>query len=321
MVASIGGIGGLLATDEAEAGGAGKLSAVIALMKQMSKNKYKGEGNLGRVYKDLKKLDTNFKDFHYEPGSGGNYGTIQLRFPNGDLMETQIASTSHVVADDQLVKRLRGARAQIDPNFKADEGSNYSKWTKVAGGSLAAGGANASEGGQQLNPFMPYVDGFNDVHQNYMVKSKENSYDGMSPEREAYYRQKNKDDIRDGFLGLGEGLLAAPVGAAEAFVGLPGDLIGLAKGGKAAYNADEGQGWDAFEGGFNERTYLPTTQDIQDVTNKFLPSWMQEGMGSQGRIGGEFIAPGGYFKLAKKLGLNGNNIAGAGLLGGGVNIE
>ena len=48
---------------------------------------------------------------------------------------------------------------------------------------------------------------------------------------------------------------------------------------------------------------------------------MQEGMGSQGRTAGEWLAPGGYVKLGKKLGLNRNNMTGMGLLTGGVNIE
>ena len=320
MIAGMGGAGGLLAVNEAEAGGSSKLSAVLALMKSMSKGKYRSQNNLGKVHGQLLDLNTDFKEFAYQPGSG-KYGTIRLRFPDGNLMETQIASTSDVLADDQLVKRLRGARAQIDPNYKADEGSNYSKWTKVGAGSLAAGGANASEGNEQYNPFAEYTNPSNDIQQGYINSTNGNGYEGMSPEREAYYREKNNNDIRDGMLGLGEGLLAAPIGAAEAFIGLPGDLIGLAKGGQAAYNADEGQRFDAFEEGFNERTYLPTTQDIQKVTNEYLPSWMQEGMGGQGRLGGEFVAPGGYFKIAKKLGLVGKQLTGAGLLGGGVNIE
>ena len=320
MIAGMGGAGGLLAANEAEAGGSSKLSAVLALMNKMSKGKYRSQNNLGKVHKQLVDLNTDFKEFAYQPGSG-KYGTIRLRFPDGNLMETQIASSSHVLADDQLVARLRGARAQIDPNFKADEGSNYSKWTKVGAGSLAAGGAHASEGNEQYNPFAQYINPPNDIQQSYINSTNGNGYEGMSPEREAYYRQQNNNDIRDAMLGLGEGLLSAPVGVAEAFVGLPGDLVGLAKGSKAAYDAKEGEGWDAFEQGFNQRTYLPTTQDIQNVTNEYLPSWMQDGMGSQGRTIGEWLAPGGYAKLGKKLGLNRNNMTGIGLLGGGANIE
>ena len=305
-IAAGGGVG-LLAADQAEAGGAGKLSAVLDLMKQMSKNKYKGEGNLGRVYKDLKKLDTNFKDFHYEPGSGGNYGTIQLRFPNGDLMETQLASTSHVVADDQLVKRLRGARSQIDPNFKADEGSNYSKWTKVNKNNNAIGGVGAGGliGGNEMMPNPGY-----DVLQGAMDMEGDST---LSPEERARQIQLSRDQLTGNMAGI-------PVGAAEAFFGLPGDLIGVARGGIDAYKADEGQGWDAFEQGFNKPTLFPTTQDIQNVTNPYLPNNITE-HGGDGRLTGEFLAPGGYLGLLKKAAKAKNAMTTGGLIGGGSNIE
>ena len=165
------------------------------------------------------------------------------------------------------------------------------------------------------------LDGQYNIQQQYLNKTKGNGYEGMSPEQESYWRKDNANDIKDGMLGLGEGLLSAPIGAAEAFVGLPGDLVGLAKGGRAAYNAPDGQRLDAFGKGFEERTYLPTTQDIQNVTNDYLPSWMQKGMGSEGRYIGEFAAPGGYFKILKALGLGKKEITGASLLGGGSNIE
>jgi hypothetical protein len=128
------------------------------------------------------------------------------------------------------------------------------------------------------------------------------------------------NDVRDGFLGLSEGLLAAPVGAAEAFVGLPMDVYGAVKGGRAAYNAPDEQGMDAFTKEFDDTPM--TTQWIQEnVTNDYLPSWMQEGMGAEGRFGGEFVAPGGYFKILKALGLGRKEITGSSLLGGGTAIE
>ena len=65
-----------------------------------------------------------------------------------------------------------------------------------------------------------------------------------------------------------------------------------------------------------------TTQWIQEnVTNDILPSWMQEGMGAEGRFAGEFIAPGGYFKILKALGLGKKEITASSLLGGGTAIE
>ena len=322
MVMGLGAGGGLLAANEAEAGRSTSLADSLSYWKALTKKKFKEEGETRILLNELKGMGVDVKQFGHEYGGGGNYGTLQAIAPNGDKLRSQIASSSTAEAKGQIRSQLRGLLETLDPSRRATDGSkNHKLWLGYTGAALSAGAAQASEGRQQPNPFMPYVDGFNDVQQNYMVKSKENNYDGMTPQQEAYYRQENKNDIRDGFLGLGEGLLAAPVGAAEAFVGLPGDLIGLAKGGRAAYNAKEGEGWDAFANGFNEETYLPTTQDIQDVTNKFLPSWMQKGMGAEGRLGGEWLAPGGYVKLGKKLGLNGSNITGMGLLGGGVNIE
>ena len=324
MVMGLGAGGGLLAANESEASKSTSLVDTLSYWKTLTKKKFKEEGETKILLKQLQDLGVDTRQFGHEYGSGGNYGTLQAIAPNGDKLSSQIASSSTADAKGQIRSQLRGLLETLDPSRRAtDGGRNKKLWRGYTGGALSAGAgaAHASEGRQQPNPFMPYVDGFNDVQQNYMVKSKENNYDGMTPQQEAYYRQENKNDIRDGFLGLGEGLLAAPVGAAEAFVGLPGDLIGLAKGGRAAYNAKEGEGWDAFANGFNEETYLPTTQDIQDVTNKFLPSWMQKGMGAEGRLGGEWLAPGGYVKLGKKLGLNGSNITGMGLLGGGVNIE
>ena len=163
------------------------------------------------------------------------------------------------------------------------------------------------------------LDGQYNIQQQYLNKTKGNGYEGMSPEQESYWRKDNANDIKDGMLGLGEGLLSAPIGAAEAAFGLPMDVYGAAKGGYAAYNADEGKGFDAFEKEFNDTPM--TTQWIQGYTNKVLPSWMQKGMGSEGRYIGEFAAPGGYFKILKALGLGKKEITGASLLGGGSNIE
>lgn len=306
MIAGMGGAGGLLAANEAEAGGSSKLSAVLALMKQMSKGKYKGEGHLGRVYKDLKGLDTDFKEFAYEPGNG-KYGTIRLRFPDGNLMETQIASSSHVLADDQLVARLRGARAQIDPNFTADEGSNYSKWTKVNGNNNAVAGVGA--GGLIGNSEMMPNSGY-DVLQGAMDMEGDST---LSPEERERQIQLSRDQLTGNMAGL-------PVGAVEAFFGLPGDLIGVARGGYDAYKADEGKGWDAFEEGFNKPTLFPTTADIQNVTTPYLPDNITQ-HGDDGRLTGEFLAPGGYIGLLKKAKKAKNMLTTGGLLGGGANIE
>jgi len=314
--------GGLLAANESDAAKRTSLVDSLSYWKSLTKKKFKEEGETKILLNQLKDLGVDTRQFSHEYGNGGNYGTLRAIAPNGDKLHSQIASSSTAEAKGQIRSQLRGLLETLDPSRRASDGSkNHKKWLGYTGGALTAGAANASEGRQQSNPFDPYLNGNNDILQNYMVNTEGNGYEGMRPEQEAYWREQNNNDIKDAMLGLSEGLLSAPVGIAEAFVGLPGDLIGLAKGGSAAYNAPEGQRLDAFEEGFNSRTYLPTTQDIQNVTNEYLPSWMQEGMGSQGRTAGEWLAPGGYVKLGKKLGLNRNNMTGMGLLTGGVNIE
>lgn len=321
-VLGLGAGGGLLAANESEASRSTSLADSLSYWKTLTKKKFKEEGETKILLNQLKDLGVDTRQFSHEYGSGGNYGTLQAIAPNGDKLHSQIASSSTAEAKGQIRSQLRGLLETLDPSRRASDGSkNHKKWLGYTGGALSAGAAHASDTYQQHNPFDPFLNGTNDTLQNYMVQTEGRSYEGMTPKQKAYWREKNNNDIRDAMLGLGEGLLSAPVGAAEAFVGLPGDLIGLAKGSKAAYDAKEGEGWDAFEEGFNQRTYLPTTADIQSVTNNYLPSWMQEGMGGTGRTAGEWLAPGGYVKLGKKLGLNGNNITGMGLLGGGANIE
>ena len=168
------------------------------------------------------------------------------------------------------------------------------------------------------------LDGQYNIQQQYLDKTKGNGYEGMTPEQEAYWRQDNMNDIQDGFrdafTGTAEGLLSAPVGMAEAVVGLPMDVYGAAKGLNAAYDAEDGKGMDAF---LQEYDNTPmTTQWIQERTNEYVPEWMQgDSAGSWGRLGGEFLAPGGYFKALKRLGLGYKELTGASLLGGGTAIE
>ncbi len=134
----------------------------------------------------------------------------------------------------------------------------------------------------------------------------------MNEDQSKYWIQKSRDDL------LGN-MAAVPVGAVEAFFGLPGDLVGLARGGYDAYNADEGKGFDAFSKGFDKPTGLPTTMDIQNVTNPYLPKMIQEG--DDGRLLGEFVAPGGYLGLLQKIRKSKNALTAGGIIGGGTNIE
>jgi hypothetical protein len=133
-------------------------------------------------------------------------------------------------------------------------------------------------------------------------------------------KQGFQEGARDAFIGTAEGLLSAPVGIAEAVVGLPMDVYGAAKGLNAAYDAEDGKGMDAFLQEYDDTPM--TTQWIQERTNEYLPEWMQgDSAGSWGRLGGEFLAPGGYFKALKRLGLGYKELYGASLLGGGTAIE
>lgn len=88
---------------------------------------------------------------------------------------------------------------------------------------------------------------------------------------------------------------AVAKGMAQGFVGLPGDLIALARG---VYDlAKSGGDLEAFVKGLESATGLPTTEDIK----KFLDeAGLKVGDGDMtAETVGEFAAPGGYVKGAK----------------------
>lgn len=86
-------------------------------------------------------------------------------------------------------------------------------------------------------------------------------------------------------------------GMAQGFVGLPGDLISLVRG---LYDfAKSGGELDELLAGLEKSTGLPTTEDVK----KFLDSkglMVGDGEGTPEKVG-EFVAPGGYIKSAKKI--------------------
>jgi hypothetical protein len=89
---------------------------------------------------------------------------------------------------------------------------------------------------------------------------------------------------------------AAAKGAAQGFVGLPGDIIALARG---VYELGRSGGdIDAFVAGLESKTGLPTTEDVK----KFLDeAGLKMGTGeSPAETVGEVAAPGGYVAGAKK---------------------
>ena len=96
-------------------------------------------------------------------------------------------------------------------------------------------------------------------------------------------------------------------GMAQGFVGLPGDLIALARG---VYDlAKSGGDLEAFVKGLESATGLPTTEDIK----KFLDeAGLKVGEGDTGaETVGEFAAPGGYVKGVKKVAKTAKKVIGA----------
>jgi hypothetical protein len=87
-------------------------------------------------------------------------------------------------------------------------------------------------------------------------------------------------------------------GMAQGFAGLPGDLISLARG---VYELGKSGGdLDSFLAGLEKSTGLWTTEDVK----KFLDEiGLKIGDGDMtAETVGEFAAPGGYVKAAKKAG-------------------
>lgn len=94
---------------------------------------------------------------------------------------------------------------------------------------------------------------------------------------------------------LAEGPVAAAKGAAQGFVGLPGDIVSLARG---VYELGKSGGdIDAFLAGLDMPTGIPTTEDLRKALNE---AGLRAGSGeSPMETVGEFLSPGGYVKGAK----------------------
>lgn len=100
---------------------------------------------------------------------------------------------------------------------------------------------------------------------------------------------------------------ALPKGAAETAVGGLGDLVSVVRGIVDVFSRPENMSkWEAFLGGLDKPTFLPTTEDVRSVTEKVLPSPENKAAQSVG----EFISTGAIAKKgateaakeAKKLG-------------------
>lgn len=100
---------------------------------------------------------------------------------------------------------------------------------------------------------------------------------------------------------------AVAKGMAQGFVGLPGDLIALARG---VYELGKSGGdLEAFVKGLESKTGLPTTEDVK----KFLDeAGLKVGDGDMtAETVGEFASPGGYVKGAKKIAKSAKKVTGA----------
>jgi hypothetical protein len=99
-------------------------------------------------------------------------------------------------------------------------------------------------------------------------------------------------DVAEPIVGAG-GLLdmaaATAKGAAQGFAGLPGDLEGIAR-----------TVMNLLGGSVDEKTALPTTEEIKVWLDKFPISRVGDGTSPYEKIG-EFAAPGGYVKGARSV--------------------
>ena len=101
--------------------------------------------------------------------------------------------------------------------------------------------------------------------------------------------------------GMAEMGAATVKGLGQAFFGLPGDIVMIGRGVEAIINrgGDESK-VQAFLRGMQEKTILPTTDDIK--------KWIDENIVTVGKGDnpmetiGEVLAPGGYVKSAKAIG-------------------
>lgn len=97
-------------------------------------------------------------------------------------------------------------------------------------------------------------------------------------------------------------LAGAAKGSVTATAGIGGDLESLARGLAAAYRAPSGQRMDAFAGGLEQPTVLPTTQKISDMLPAVLPATAplsRQHSAEYGQTAGEFIPTPGSGRVVK----------------------
>ena len=102
---------------------------------------------------------------------------------------------------------------------------------------------------------------------------------------------------------------AAVAGAAEGFVGLPGDIESLVRGLVTMARRPEDQGkLEALLEGIEKETIMPTMEDVQKFVNENITDFG----GSPFETIGQFLAPAGYLKPIKKAAKTVKQITGVG---------
>lgn len=95
-----------------------------------------------------------------------------------------------------------------------------------------------------------------------------------------------------------ESAYALGKGAVAGTIGLPGEIISIIRGVADLATKPEGKSkLEAFLGGMEKQTGLPTTEEVQSFLNQFLP---KPSTGAA-ETTGEMLAPGGYIKGGKSL--------------------
>lgn len=119
--------------------------------------------------------------------------------------------------------------------------------------------------------------------------AEERSLDGVQLAMGSSGAAGKRSDLTmtDAGMGLFDMGAATAKGAAQGFVGLPGDLEGI---GRMAINL--------LGGNVDESTALPTTEEIKAWLDKFPAAKVGDGKSPYETLG-EFMAPGGYVKAGK----------------------
>jgi hypothetical protein len=131
--------------------------------------------------------------------------------------------------------------------------------------------------------------------------------DNLAMKRESKTRQQIAAEQGKDVGDLAQGLTSIPVatvkGAAQGFLGLPGDIEMLTRGLINMANDEQGKGkLEKFIEGMANETIFPTTEKIKEFVNQNVDYFQGEYYKDNPyETLGEFVAPGGYIKAAKQI--------------------